>query len=95
MKERQSCFACEATVTCEMHHLVPTRLRPRLAEGCLTIPLCVRCHDMVDRMSMWDNFPVFVRGYEPLWKALPVDSRLLLLRFIKLIGGKIVELEAQ
>ena len=70
---------------CEDHHLATTGLR-ETAFGTLQIPLCVTCHDAVDRLSIWDNFDSFVRGYEPLWAALPVESRLLLLKFYKVVG---------
>ena len=85
-KNIAQCVACEKTRHCEVHHILPRRHGGK--GGVNLVPLCVACHDAVDRLplSSWDPTEAAC-GLARLWGALDLDSRLLLLKGIAVMSS--------
>jgi len=70
------CKACEYPITkknTEYHHW-PI---PKRNGGTVKVPLCLTCHDMVDRLG-WKSWPldIFFKG----WGELSREGRLLMMK---------------
>ena len=77
-----TCHVCERYTRCDMDHPIPQRIG-----GTATIPLCLTCHDMKDRLPLekWD--PVQAeRGFASMWGGLPADGRLMLLKMFSIVA---------
>jgi hypothetical protein len=54
------CWACGSRTECESHHVVP---QSYAGINSLQVPLCIECHEFLDRKRMQDVVDIF-RGYE-------------------------------
>jgi hypothetical protein len=73
---------CGEIRPCERHHTIPVSLG-----GDVTIPLCVPCHDKVDRINManWDQTDM-TAGFQELFVKCGPAGRLYLLKALKIVA---------
>src|ERR1041385_4342381 len=81
-KNLNRCYICEKKRLCELAHLIPAR-----REGSETVPLCISCHDMADRVpfEFWDERERWL-GFQSVWENLTVEARLWLFKVMPIIG---------
>ncbi len=81
-RKRGACTVCERVTFIEGDHPIP--IRAGGVDG-PTIPLCVSCHDEVDRIPL-DKWPM--ESFEwmmSLWKKLNANERLMLLKMTRIV----------
>lgn len=76
-KETEECFVCGLVRHCEQHHLLPKQVG-----GEETFPLCLSCHEHVDRTPLKESYTA-MRG---TWAKLNAGERLLCLKFIRIMA---------
>ena len=71
------CLVCNAPAS-EMDHFPLQRQHG----GKETVPLCIGCHDLKDRINTEDAIALFMNGYSALWTDLNRDGRLSLMKIM-------------
>jgi hypothetical protein len=91
--EHERCFYCKAVLSPNHEHdhfPVPDR-----HGGTLTVPACLNCHDLKDRIPLgdWFNGAEALTEFWHAFDALPLSSRLLLGKIVGMLLDAIAELD--
>lgn len=87
MRKIEQCVVCGDYRHCEMHHIKPGSMG-----GKMTVPLCLSCHEQIDRTPLgdWDAGEAF-GAMSGLWNKCSKPERLLLLKFLSVMSLALTE----
>lgn len=83
-RDVQTCAVCSKERPVEWHHVVP-RSCGGTNHASNMLPLCVACHDAVDRCSIDNILNEMLEGIFDLWSKFGVSGRIALLKMHSIV----------